>query len=288
MAVLRGQMIAAEPSRERLKRLHQLKKKLTQTNASDKQSLRAFLDAAGGVELSELGEAFSHVEATRKSRIADELIDFLVDSDWNRRDSAARILGAMGVQKAIPPLRQVVGRPEGESLARLAALRALNQLGGLGPSEIAMLCLDPSPVIRDEADRLVANRETRKAPTEESVTLSSLLKIKGLPTAVFDNLIERNIILSLSQGGQPLRELADRIGKSSSAIRHHLALLQCMTGSQASLQDGTNPLVASHKKGKTTVYMLTKRGRGLINFVDRAYSNFLKQRLTRLPFEKQA
>ena len=91
MAVLRGQIIASELSESRLKRIEQLKKELIATTAGQ-QALQFFLDEAGGVELAELGKAFSRAEATRRTRIADLLIGFLQDPDWNRRDSAARIL----------------------------------------------------------------------------------------------------------------------------------------------------------------------------------------------------
>ena len=59
MAVLRGQTIASELSESRLKRIEQLKKKLIATKTPDKPALQLFLDEAGGVELADLGKAFS-------------------------------------------------------------------------------------------------------------------------------------------------------------------------------------------------------------------------------------
>jgi DNA-binding transcriptional ArsR family regulator len=287
MAVLRGRTIATNRSRERLEQLRQLMSRLIATSAKEKRSLEAFLDEAGGVELSELGAVFSRVDAARRSRIADRFINFLADPDWNRRDSAARVLGSMGARKAIPALRQLVFQPGGEGVSRLAALRALDQLGGLESTEVSMLRLDPSAVVRDEADRLMRDREARKSPSNQPVAFSSLLQIKGHPTAILDNLIERNILLSLSQREQPVGELANLIGKSAKAVRHHLALLQCKTEPRKSLQDAKIPLVAPRKMGKATVYVLTGKGRSFTRSLDRRYADFLNKILSSLPLEKQ-
>jgi DNA-binding transcriptional ArsR family regulator len=159
VAVLRGHSIDPTVAESHLERLARLKTELIATKTPDKEALQVFLDEAGGVELADLGEAFSRAEATRRTRIGNLLIGFLADPDWNRRDSAARILGAMGVREAVKPLRQLVFQPAEERLARLAALRSLDRLGGLTPDEIAMLRLDSSPLIRDEADRLLADLE---------------------------------------------------------------------------------------------------------------------------------
>ena len=120
----------------------------------------------------------------------------------------------------------VVFQPAGESVTRLAALRSLDRLGGLTPDEIAMLCLDSSPLIRDEADRLSADLEKKSLHSGKPIALSNLLQSKQFPTTVFDNLVDREIILSLSQKVQPLRELAEQIGRSPTTVRRHLALLQ--------------------------------------------------------------
>jgi HEAT repeat protein len=141
----------SELSESRHKRIEQLKKELIATRTPDRPALQVFLDEAGDVELADLGKAFYLAEATRRARNGDLLIGFLTDPDWNRRDSAARILGVMEVREAVAPLRQLVFQPAGESLARLAALRSLDRLGGLMPDEIAMLRLDSSSLIRDEA-----------------------------------------------------------------------------------------------------------------------------------------
>ena len=288
MALFRGQAVASKQSRARLQRLQQLKDKLIASETPDQQEWQVFLDETGGVELFELGEAISRVPAAHRARIADLLIGFLSDPDWNRRDSAARILGAMGAQEAIPQLRQLVFQPAGENLSRLAALRALQHLGGLTPDEVTMLRLDPSPLIREEVDRLLMDLAKKKAPSEKPVALSHLLQNKQFPTVVFDNLIERDIILSLSRKEQPVGELAAQIGRSPTTIRRYLALLQSKRAAPAPLPSRRIPLVAARKKGKTVEYLLTKNGRNLTDFVGRAYSRFLKNRLAIVSFEEEA
>ena len=279
MAVLRGQTIAVERSKERLKNLRKRRDELIATDAADQRMLTRFLDEAGGVELSELGLAFSCVDTVRKSRFADRVIRFLADSDWNRQDSAARILGSMRAEKATLALRNVIFQPDGDSLARLSALHALSQLGALHLGEIAMLRLDPSALIREEADRLLANH---KGPR---MSLSHLIKLDGHPISVFDNSINRNILLNLgsSARSQPVRELADQVGASPQAIRRHLALLQCRAANGDPGQSCTSPLVTSHKSGQTTYFLLTKSGRNLTGSVSRKYSIFLKKGLSNVP-----
>jgi predicted transcriptional regulator len=288
MAVFRGHVIAPEPSQARLERLQRLSNELLASELPDKPNWQVFLDGAGGVELSALGEAVRQLSVARRAPITDLLIEFLCDPDWNRRDSAARILEAMGAQKAVLGLRQLLFQRAGESLARLAAIRALAHLGALMPDEIAMLRIDPSPLIREEADRLLTDLDKKKTPAEKSVALSNLLKKKEYPTSVFDNLIERDIILSLSRKGQPVRELADQIGRSRTTIRRYLALLQNKSVAQVPLQDREVPLVASRKKGKTVEYLLTKNGRKLTKYVGRAYSRFLKQKLASVTSEARS
>ncbi len=194
----------------------------------------------------------------------------------------------MGVQEAVPRLRQLLFQSAGESLARLAAPPCIDQLGGLMPDEIAMLRIDPSPLIREEADRLLIDLKNMKVPSERPVALSKLLPDQQFPVAVFDNFIERDIILSLSRKEQPVRELADQIGKSRTTIRRYLALLQNKRVTRVPVQDLEAPLVSSRKKGKTVEYLLTKKGRNLTDLVSRAYSRFLKQKMASATDEKEA
>ena len=288
MAVFRGHFIASGPSPARLERLRQLGDELLANESPDRPKWQVFLDEAGGVELSALGEAILRVPAARRTRIADLLVEFLSDPDWNRRDSAARVLGEMKVPEAVPRLRRLLFQHPGESLARLAALRALDHLGALMPDEIAMLRIDPSPLIREEADRLLIDLERKKTPAKKPVALSNLLKKKQYPTSVFDNLIERDIIFSLSRKGQPVRELADQIGRSRTTIRRYLALLQNKRVARVPPQDREVPLVASRKKGKTVEYLLTEKGRNLTDYVGKAYSRFLKQKLASVASETRS
>ena len=176
------------------------------------------------------------------------------------------------------PLRQLVFQPAEENLLRLSALRSLDRLSGLTPDEIAMLRLDSSPLIRDEADRLLADLEKRSPGFEKPSALSNLLQSKQFPATVFDNVVERDIILSLARKVQPVGELAEQIGRSLTTVQRHLALLQNGKVAQASLQRQELPLVASRKNGSIIEYHLTRRGRNLMDFASRAYSRFLKQR----------
>ena len=276
MAVLRGQTIASELSESRLKRIEQLKNELIATKTPDKQRCKSSSMKPG--VLNSLSSARrSPAEATRRTRIGDLLIGFLTDPDWNRRDSAARSPGAMGAREAVAPLRQLVFQPAEESLTRLSALLTRSARWA-DARRNRHVVLDSSPLIREEADRLLADLEKRSPRFERPSALSNLLQSKQFPATVFDNLIERDIILSLARKVQPVGELAEQIGRSLTTVRRHLALLQNGKVAQASLQSQELPLVASRKNGSIIEYHLTRRGRNLTDFASRAYSRFLKQR----------
>jgi len=166
MAVFRGQNIASEPSQSRLKRPQQLKDELLASATPDPSKWEVFLDEAGGVDLSALGESIPQNAGARRNQVADVLIDFLSDPNWNRRDSAARILEAMGAREAVPKLRELLYESTEVGLVRRSAFRALEGLGGLLTDELPVLRIDPSPLIQEEAERLlieIENQETKMA-----------------------------------------------------------------------------------------------------------------------------
>lgn len=162
MASFRGQRLSPNSLPNPEVRLGALINELAAAARPDRQRWEAFLNEAGGVELSELGEVLAGRPVADRTRVLKLLEAFAKSPDWNIRESATQVLGAMGGERAQNILWRLLSDRKEEHLVRLAALRGLRELGAILPVEVVQYVLkDPSPLLRGEAARILASTQRR-------------------------------------------------------------------------------------------------------------------------------
>jgi DNA-binding transcriptional ArsR family regulator len=259
MALFRGQPVPPGASAQSLDQLRQFLTDLTAAELPDHRRWEAFLDEAGCEELAQVGQALAR-DKRRRTEVLDRLGRFAQSPDWNRRDSAARLLGALGDQRAIPILHELLSDPEG--LVRYAALKGLWALGAIrAQDQIKELLTDPSPIVKETAASFQSalggqsptvkprDRSRTTALSQEVRDLSSCLKLLSDSTRL-------EILLILSEGEQPTPALGAQMNQSQPAVSHHLALLR------------HGGFITPDRQGRTTSYRLTETGRRWADLVE--------------------
>jgi hypothetical protein len=109
-----------------------------------------FLSEGRSDDLYNLGVIFSQLPKQKRSRIIALLQPYTQRDDWNLRDSAVRILGAMEDAEALPIIAPLLLDEEG--LVRYSSLRAFRRIGAVIDEDVLVAMLnDTSFMVKGEA-----------------------------------------------------------------------------------------------------------------------------------------
>jgi HEAT repeat protein len=109
-----------------------------------------FLSEASSDDLYNLGVIFSQLPQQKRSRIVALLLPYTQRDDWNVRDSAVRILGAMKDTEALPVIAPLLLDEDG--LVRYSSLRAFRLIGAVMDKEVLVSMLNDSAfMVKGEA-----------------------------------------------------------------------------------------------------------------------------------------
>ncbi|MDQ2730619.1 MAG: HEAT repeat domain-containing protein [Armatimonadota bacterium] len=155
MALHRGQPVEASSEYEEFERHNEIfASDLHAGKELDLLRWQDVLERSGCDFLYCIGNIISALPSDLRSRTIDTISQFANSSDWNVRDSVARVLGHCGQQRVLPLLRHLLADPE-EGLVRLAAVKGLMNLGyTFTPSERQRLLNDSSGMVRAEAAQI--------------------------------------------------------------------------------------------------------------------------------------
>ncbi len=249
MATLRGNSVPTG-SHSSLDRLRRVMADLISAEHSDVSQWQEFLDEAGGPELAEMGASLAQKSIDERAELIRQLAPFARNSDWNLRDSIARLFGAIGDRRAERYLRRLLDDQQ-EPLVRYSALKSLKKIGcSFSHREVDRLLRDPSPLVKEEYRRAIESSSkstlAKDAADRKKHFQSGVKLFKDI-----NNPTRLEIILILIDGERDVGEFVRNLGRSQSAISHHLA----------SLRHGG--LIACHRRGKRNHYYLTPAGRKL-------------------------
>jgi DNA-binding transcriptional ArsR family regulator len=259
MALFRGQAVPPGTSAQSLDHLRRFLADLIAAELPDHRRWGAFLDEAGCEELAQVGQALAR-DQRHRTEVLDRLGQFAQSPDWNRRDSVARILGALGDRRAIPILHELLSDPEG--LVRYAALKGLWALGAIRTQDqVKELLTDPSPIVQETAasfQSALSAQSPTVEPRDRSRTTGLSQEVRGLSSCLklLSDSTRLEILLILSEGEQPTPALGAQLNQSQPAVSHHLALLR------------HGGFVIPDHQGRTTSYRLTETGRRWADLVE--------------------